>query len=222
MRFEHWLALAGAALCGALSLVPVAQADEMAAARKRWAGSPHGPMLERILPPGFEPANLPEQGSRGARLTARYCVQCHNLANPAMHEARKWPQVVERMVLRMRGKGNMGHLMADMMVGVEAPADEEVKAIVAYLRKHAQKPLDLVRIPALYGPEGDSFRIACSQCHVLPDPARYRASEWPAVVARMEKNMEWMNRVVGSKPVPGEPRLSIAEINTFLARHARR
>ncbi len=222
MRFKFSRALAGAALCGALSATLSAQADEMAAARKRWAESPHGPMLARILPPGFEPAMLPQPESRGARLSARYCVQCHNLANPAMHEARKWPSTVERMVLRMQGKGNMGTLMADMMAGVEAPPDEDRKAIVAYLRKHSQKPLDAGKYPALYSAGGESFRIACQQCHVLPDPARYTAAEWPAVVARMEKNMEWMNRVVGSRPAPGEPQLRIAEINAFLARHARR
>ena len=38
----------------------------------------------------------------------------------------------------------------------------------------------------------------------------------------MQKNMEWMNRVVGSKPVPGEPQLKIDDINAFLMRHARR
>jgi cytochrome c2 len=149
-------------------------------------------------------------------------VQCHNLANPAMHEARKWPSTVERMVLRMQGKGNMGTLMAEMMAGVEAPADEERKAIVAYLRRHAQKPLEAAKYPALYSAAGESFRIACQQCHVLPDPARYRAAEWPVVVARMEKNMEWMNRVVASRPAPGEPQLRVAEINAFLARYARR
>jgi cytochrome c2 len=217
LAMTAWSALA-AALCTALA----AQADEMAAARKRWADSPHGPMLERILPPGFELANLPEPRSRGARLTARYCVQCHNLANPAMHEAAKWPAIVERMVLRMQGKGNMGPLMSGMMAGVEAPVDDDRKAIVAYLRKHAQKPVDPRKVPDLYAPAGDSFRLACQQCHVLPDPARYRADEWPAVVARMQRNMEWMNRVVGSKPVPGEPQLSIAEINAFLTRHARK
>lgn len=42
------------------------------------------------------------------------------------------------------------------------------------------------------------------------------------MVARMEKNMEWMNRVVGSKPLPGEPQLRIEDINAFLARHARK
>jgi hypothetical protein len=125
-------------------------------------------------------------------------------------------------VLRMQGRGNMGRLMADMMAGVDAPDPEETKLLVAYLRKYAQKPLDAARYPEVNTPAGESFRLACSQCHVLPDPRRHTAAEWPAVVARMQKNMEWMNRVVGSKPVPGEPQLNIDEINAFLARRARK
>ena len=35
-------------------------ANETDAARKRWAESPHGLLLERILPPGFEADMLPE------------------------------------------------------------------------------------------------------------------------------------------------------------------
>ena len=179
-------------------------------------------MLERIIPPGFTAAMLPEPGSPGARLTLRYCVQCHNLANPAMHDARRWPSVVARMVPRMEGKGNMGKLMADMMAGVEAPSAADEQVIVAYHRKHAQRPLDPRKLPDVNTPAGESFRVACSQCHVLPDPLRHTAAEWPLVVARMQKNMEWMNRVVGSKPVPGEPQLKIEDINAFLIRHARR
>jgi hypothetical protein len=52
-----------------------ALADEMEDARKRWESSPYGPMLERILPPTFEAAQLPERASPGARLTIAYCVQ---------------------------------------------------------------------------------------------------------------------------------------------------
>jgi hypothetical protein len=69
-------------------------------------------MLERIIPPGFEASMLPEPGSLGAKLTQRYCVQCHNLAN--RHARRRaLASVVARMVPRMEGKGNMGKLMAD-------------------------------------------------------------------------------------------------------------
>jgi mono/diheme cytochrome c family protein len=211
-----------------LSLVPgiflslSALADEAAEARKRWETSPHGPLLERILPPTFEASQLPERRSRGAQLTLRYCVQCHNLANPAMHHAEKWPGIVERMVLRMEGRGNLGALMEEMMAGVKAPSEEETGAIVAYLRKHAQKPLDPKRYPEVNRPSGEAFRLACNQCHVLPDPRRHTAAEWRAVVARMQENMAWMNRVVGSKPTPGEPQLRVEEINAFLARYARR
>jgi hypothetical protein len=193
----------------------------VAQARKRWADSPHGPMLERILPPTFETAQLPEKESRGARLVVRYCVQCHNLPNPAMHHAAKWPAVFERMVVRMRGKGNMGELMYEMMAGVEAPTADEASVLLAYLRKNGQNPLDPKKYPELFSPEGQSFKLACEQCHVLPDPLRHTAAEWPAVVARMEKNMEWMNRVVGNQHPPDEPQLRIEEINAFLVKRAR-
>src|SRR5688572_15597 len=197
-------------------------ADEIDAAKRRWAESPHGPLLERILPPTFEARALPEPGSRGAQLTVRYCVQCHNLPNPAMHHAPKWPGIVERMVLRMEGKGNLGKLMREMMGGVSAPDADDTRTLLAYLRKHGQKPIDAARYPALQRPEGQSFRLACQQCHVLPDPQRHTAAEWPLVVSRMQKNMEWMNRVEGNQPYPGEPQLRIEEINAFLQRYAKK
>src|SRR4029079_5768310 len=76
--------------------------------------------------------------------------------------------------------------------------------------------------PEVSAPAGEPFRLACRQCHVLPDPQRHTAAEWRIVVARMQKNMEWMNRVVGSKRMPGEPQLRIEDINAFLAKHARK
>lgn len=193
-----------------------------AAARQRWSGSPHGPMLERILPPGFEPSMLPQPKSRGAQLEVKYCVQCHNLPNPAMHHSQKWPAIYDRMVARMEGRGNMGKVMAEMMAGVSAPSAQESKVLVAYLQQNAQKPLDPVALPAIHTPAAEAFRLACQQCHVLPDPGRHTAREWPAVVTRMQSHMEWMNRVVGSKPGKDEPQLRLADINAFLARHARR
>ena len=196
--------------------------DEIADAKKRWSESPHGPLPERILPPTFEARQLPEPKSRGAQLTLQYCVQCHNLPNPAMHHAARWPGIVNRMVPRMEGRGNMGKLMADMMAGVKSPSLEEVNVLVAYVRKHAQKPLDPKKFPQAFTAAGEPFRLACSQCHTLPDPQRYTAKEWPAVVARMQENMEWMNRVVGTKPAPGEPQLRVEDINAFLAKYARK
>jgi hypothetical protein len=132
-------------------------------AEKPWKDSPHGPMLERIIPPGFSAGMLPEPDSQGARLTLRYCVQCHNLANPAMHDAARWPGVVRRMVPRMEGKGNMGRLMTEMMAGVEAPTRDEEQAISAYHRKHAMQPIDARTNPDVNGPRAESFRLACGQ-----------------------------------------------------------
>jgi hypothetical protein len=191
-------------------------------AKRRWAESPHGPMLERILPPTYAPSRLPDPSSPGAKLAIQYCVQCHNLPNPAMHQAAKWPGIVNRMVVRMQGKGNMGELMKDMMAGVRAPTEAETATLVAYLEKNAQKAFDPRKYPDIEEPRAQSFKLACSQCHVLPDPQRYTAKEWRAVVTRMEQNMEWMNRVVGSQPVRGEPQLRIEEINAYLAKHAKR
>ncbi len=208
--------------CFSAAIFLSVRADEISDAKKRWMESPHGPMLERLLPPTFEARQLPERRSAGAQLMIRYCVQCHNLPNPAMHHAARWPGIVERMVLRMQGRGNLGTLMSEMMAGVLAPDLEETKALVAYLRRHAQKPLDPQHFPEVNAPSGEAFRLACNQCHVLPDPERHTAREWPAVVARMQQNMEWMNRVVGSQPIPGEPQLRVGEINAFLKKYARK
>ena len=108
------------------------------------------------------------------------------------------------------------------MAGVEAPSTEETRAIVAYHRKHALRPLDAKLLPEVKSASAASFRLACEQCHALPDPRMHTAKDWPAVVSRMRKNMEWMNRVVGSKPLPDEPQLRIEDINAFLIRHARK
>lgn len=195
--------------------------DEAADAKRRWQESPYGPLLERILPPTFEASQLPEPASAGAKLVQRYCVQCHNLPNPAMHNAAKWRGIVERMVLRMEGRGNMGTLMADMMAGVKAPSAEEQRSLLVYLRRYSQKPLDPKRYPEVAQPSAEAFRLACSQCHVLPDPRRHTGAEWRAVVARMQQNMQWMNRVVGSQPDADEPQLRVEDILAFLQRYAR-
>ena len=223
MHLRSLSSLGVAAVALAAYAAPVSDFDQAVKdARMRWETSPHGPLLERILPPTFEPAQLPEPRSRGAQLVVRYCVQCHNLASPAMHNPEKWPGIVDRMVVRMKGKGNMGELMKEMMAGVEAPSEEEEKVLVAYLRKHGQRAIDPRRYPELDEPSGQSFKLACGQCHVLPDPRRHTAAEWPAVVARMEQNMAWMNRVVGTKPHSTEPQLRLDEILGFLQKYARR
>jgi hypothetical protein len=227
----------GASLHSDASLPGVEELDRMASQYAQyWERHPHGQWLLRILPVRLKPSELPEAQSRPARLTARYCVQCHALPDPSMHGAQRWPRVVERMVPRMRGEGNQGQVMHEMMKGLQAPDAEQVRTITAYLIRHAQRPLALAdrrpldrdrRAPttvpgrpeltqALMSEDGRMFRGACDQCHELPDPASHRAAEWPAIVERMQANMQWMNRVVGTSGDPREPRLDPQQITRFL------
>jgi mono/diheme cytochrome c family protein len=196
------------------------RAQSVARAKYLWSQSPHGKMLERILPPAIEPAQLPEPRSEGAQLAARYCVQCHYLPNPQMHTPDRWKITVERMVWRMQGRGNMGQLMKDMMDNVEAPAGKQVAALIAYLQKHGQREIDPAH-PALRSESGQIFSIACSQCHAAPDPGRHTAREWPGVVERMKRHMAWANVVVGADDLKTNPVLNTGEIVRFLQRYAR-
>ena len=208
--------IAAALVCGTAH----AAQSEAALARALWAKSPHGAMLSRILPRAIEPRDLPAPASEGARLTARYCVQCHHLVNPAMHTAERWRPVVERMVWRMRGNGNLGEVMKDMMAHVRSPTDAEVETLTRYLQQHGQKEID-PNHPALSTRAGEAFTIACSQCHSLPDPARHTAREWPGVVERMKRHMTWTNIVVGPPELKTIPELKTEEIVALLKKYAR-
>ena len=211
-----------AAACLAVVGVQAAEdgAERAARARAMWAQSPHGRMLERILPPAIEPGGLPEPESEGARLTARYCVQCHNLPSPRMHPADHWVRTVERMVWRMRGHGNLGIVMRGLMEGVEAPTDREAEKLTRYLQQFAQKEMPATH-PALRTREGTMFSIACSQCHALPDPRQHTAQEWPIVVQRMKRHMQWANTVVGPDELKTTPTLETEQIVRFLQLHSR-
>jgi hypothetical protein len=137
-----------------------------------------------------------------------------------MHNAAKWRPVVERMVWRMEGKGNLGQLMQDMMADVKAPGANERARLLRYLQKHAQHEIDPRKYPDLKSQSGQIFSIACSQCHVLPDPRRHAANEWPQVVERMQRNMTWANRVTGDPLLRTSPELDTAEIIRFLQRNS--
>jgi hypothetical protein len=119
----------------------------------------------------------------------------------------------------MRGNGNMGNVMKDMMASIEAPTDIEVQALTRYLERHAQKEIAPSH-PALSTQAGQIFSMACSQCHALPDPQRHTAREWPAVVERMKRHMAWSNTVTGSPELRTTPELRTEEIVRLLQQHA--
>ncbi len=168
-------------------------------------------MMSDVLPPGIEPALLPEPQSQGALLLGRYCSQCHNLPGPGTHTADEWPAVVERMNPRMQmmsGPGRMG-------VMVDSPSESELQSILRYLQEYSQKPIDEAQYDDLDSSEGRAFQSTCSLCHALPDPQQHTSEEWPAVVERMKQNM-----VTQGKAVPNEA--TVEEVVGFLQRHAKR
>lgn len=221
-RLQRYRAVVVAAALAAAAAAEItgAETPEIAKAKHLWSQSPHGRMLERILPPAIEPGELPEPQSEGARLTARYCVQCHYLPNPQMHTAAKWVPIVERMVWRMQGQGNLGELMKEMMVDIQAPSQREIATLTRYLQRHGQREIDSQH-PALRSTAGQMFSLACSQCHALPDPRRHSAREWPEVVKRMKGYMAWANVVVGTAEPQTAHELKTEEIVRLLQRYAR-
>jgi mono/diheme cytochrome c family protein len=156
------------------------------------------------LPPeGLAPESLPDPTSRGAQLLASYCTQCHALPSPASHGAMDWPGVLRRMWVRI-----------DMMqgeLGVRIPQAGERTQLLEYLIANA------IQVPRVLpaGAGRAEFEALCSRCHTLPDPRIHSPPDWPAVVLRMERNMERM-RVRGLTPAEAQ------QIVTYLQAASRR
>jgi cytochrome c5 len=134
-----------------------------------------------LPPPGLAAGDLPDPTSRDAQLVITYCGQCHSLPTPMAHSATDWPSVARRMWLRMD--------FLPVSLGVKVPTPAERGTILSYLLANSLKVSGSV-LPA--GKGRDEFSVVCSQCHSLPDPRVHSATDWPAVYARMERNMERM------------------------------
>lgn len=124
------------------------------------------------------PESLPDPTHPGARVLVQYCTQCHALPSPSAHGAQDWPFVARQMWLfidEMKGE-----------LGMQSPSTAERAQLLAYLQAHALE----VAASLPEGPGKAMFEATCSRCHVLPDPRRHSAPDWPNVVMRMEHNME--------------------------------
>jgi len=146
-------------------------------------------MMGNSMPQGIDPQLLPEADSKGARLLTQYCSQCHGVPGPGMHIAAEWLDVVGRMNRRMQMMSR-----GRMMMDVKAPSDSELEILLTYLEKNAQKTISPDNLAGIDTAGGQAFQKICTQCHVLPDPAQHKKSEWPAVIKRMRKNMSNMGK----------------------------
>lgn len=180
---------------------PFGNYDGVTFAQGNSGQNPMREMMRRMMrglvpPPGMIPERLPDSGAQGAKLVARYCAQCHDLPSPQYKTADQWPTVFDRMLGRMEmmsGGGMMGRGMMGMG-RMEAPTSSEARTLLRYLQEFAMREARSDELNA--GNETDLrvFRVACSQCHVLPSPSLHSLQEWPAVVARMEGNIQLMNK----------------------------
>jgi cytochrome c5 len=159
-------------------------------------------MMKGKLPAGVEPEDLPAPESAGAKLTARFCGQCHSLPSPSMHTAKEWPKVADRMFRRLDRMSGMG-----MMMHMEFPYGSDKKTILAYLAEHALRPMDKDNLPEPDSVGAAAFGKVCSECHGLPDITVHTKDEWPGVVEKMESNMKEMNK----KPPTAAEKSAIVE-----------
>lgn len=157
-----------------------------AQANHDWGGIDVCTAYRDTAPPGFDPQALPQPDSAGAQVLQRYCVQCHALPGPGRHTAEEWPAVVERMVTLM----DVSRRFRGLMGRIDMPDMQQQQALREYLRAHALEAM--TEAPA--GEGGAAYARTCGACHALPDPRQHPADQWPAVVARMERNAQVMGR----------------------------
>lgn len=155
-----------------------------------WGGVDICEARKDIIPPGIDPAQLPEPASKGAQVLQRTCTQCHNLPGPGRHTREEWPAVLTRMDTLMK----VSHFYRGLLGPVAMPDAGERAALQTYLQDHALRPLP----PRATGLPTDGaerlYRDACGDCHAVPDPRAYPAASWPALLARMDSHRATMAR----------------------------
>ncbi len=139
-----------------------------------------------VIPGELAAKTLPEPESEGAKLFSRFCSQCHNLPNPKMYSSDEWPMMFNRMMSHAKS-------MAGIRKEIVVPDNEERDKIVTYLKRNGLKAISL-EDPYLKNIEAFQYVWFCSTCHALPDPAQHSASEWKAVIERMERYRKEQDR----------------------------
>ncbi len=123
---------------------------------------------------------IPEAEGKAAGLYVAACAFCHDLPDPASHDAVEWEYVVDRMeklIVEVKGRAKR----------VNVPFDGGIKkGILAYLEKHAFKGMNPDDLPDTPEKGAKLFKEACATCHTLPNPAMHTLPVWEYVVAKMQ------------------------------------
>jgi len=152
-----------------------------------YAGMDMCALYPEVMPPGLDPALLPEAGGAGATLMETYCTQCHALPGPGRHTAEEWMDVLDRMFVLMDVADRFGGLLGN----VKTPSLNEREQLSHYLLLHSLKTMTTK-------PQGigaAAFENHCAGCHALPDPAQYNHLDQSSLIKRMQRNMEVMKYV---------------------------
>ncbi len=161
----------------------------------------------RAIPQDITAGNLPDPESNGAKSLVLYCVQCHDLAPPTMHNAGEWQAVLARM------QRYMAERRGGMLIRLIRPPEKAWQELSEYLTSHALLSLPAPTALRVENQSGKAFLDFCSQCHSAPDPTRYPADTWQNTVARMVRHMRHAN-----KRVPDAP--TSAMITDYLAQYS--
>jgi cytochrome c5 len=133
------------------------------------------------MPTGVTAASLPDSGSQGAHMVAKFCGQaCHGIPAPSSHSSQDWPIVLRRMWLRMSS-------LDTTVYHISVPSDGERAAILDYMLANALQ-VTAGNLPDAAGKA--VFVEKCGACHGLPDVHQHSAEDWVAVVRRMNGRMQ--------------------------------
>ncbi|MCK5002444.1 MAG: hypothetical protein KAS57_05440 [Gammaproteobacteria bacterium] len=149
-----------------------------------FAGMDMCAVYPEVMPPGLEPALLPDAGGQGSLMMEEYCTQCHAMPGPGRHTAEEWPQVLERMLVLMDVADRFGGLLGN----VKTPSSGEREQLRDYLNLYALKPVTTKP----QGVGANAFENYCGDCHALPDMSQYNHFDQSSLIKRMQRNMEVM------------------------------
>lgn len=140
----------------------------------------------------LKPHELPQADSPAAQLVAKYCIQCHTIPSPSIHQGNEWDRALSRMFWRMESLSRQQRSgwwpWPSSSNTVKVPTLEEQERITHYIKKHSLRRARTIPEPASAGAE--VFKYTCSQCHVLPDISIHSADEWPRTVEKMQKYLD--------------------------------